>query len=94
LPQDKEVIVAHTPGDDGRYADLDFAVHDAFAGAPRVAGPDEAPSRPREDASESVAGVMRAGRGALLLSRTNERFLVLSRAGPNGRPSDEAFRCS
>lgn len=35
LPQDKEVIVARTPGDDERYADVDFAVHDAFKRARR-----------------------------------------------------------
>jgi hypothetical protein len=35
LPQAKEVNVAHTPGDDERYADVDFALHDAFKRARR-----------------------------------------------------------
>jgi ribosome-associated translation inhibitor RaiA len=30
LPQGKEVIVAHTPDADQRYADIDFALNDAF----------------------------------------------------------------
>ena len=35
LPQGKEVIVAHTPDADERYADIDFALHDALKRARR-----------------------------------------------------------
>ena len=35
LPQGKEVIVAHTPDADERYADIDFALNDAFKRARR-----------------------------------------------------------
>lgn len=35
LPQGKEVMVAHTPDADERYADIDFALNDAFKRARR-----------------------------------------------------------
>ena len=35
LPEDKEVNIAHTPRADERYANVDFALHDAFKRARR-----------------------------------------------------------